>query len=79
MAELHAAFAAAGGEAGVRVVVLTGAGAKAFVAGADIAEMNSLSVIEAREFSRLGQALMRRIEGLGKPVIAMITRISSAR
>jgi enoyl-CoA hydratase len=72
LAELHAAFDQAEAEDGVRVLVLTGAGAKAFVAGADIAEMNGLSPIEARDFSRLGQRLMRRIETLGKPVIAMI-------
>lgn len=70
--DLHGAFAAAAEDAGVRVVVLTGAGSKAFVAGADIAEMNSLSPLEGREFSLHGQRLMRRIETLGKPVIAMI-------
>lgn len=70
--ELHAAFAAAGADPAVRVVVLAGAGGKAFVAGADIAEMDALSPIEARDFSRHGQALMLRIERLGKPVIAMI-------
>ena len=70
--ELHAAFAAAGLEDSVRVVILTGAGAKAFVAGADISEMDSLTPIQARDFSRYGQALMLRIERLGKPVIAMI-------
>ncbi len=72
LTELHAAFAAAGDEAGVRVVVLTGAGPKAFVAGADIAEMNGLSPVQARDFSRHGQQLMTRIERLGKPVIAMV-------
>lgn len=72
LSELDAAFAAAADAAGVRVVVLTGAGPKAFVAGADIAQMSSLSPIQARDFSRLGQGLMRRIEGLGKPVIAMV-------
>ncbi|KFN50343.1 enoyl-CoA hydratase-related protein [Arenimonas composti] len=72
VAELDAAFAAAGSDAGVRVVVLTGAGPKAFVAGADIAEMHTQTVIEARDFGRAGQALMRRIETLGKPVIAMV-------
>jgi enoyl-CoA hydratase len=72
IAELHVAFAAARSDSTVRVVVLTGAGAKAFVAGADIAEMNSLTAVEAREFSRHGQALMRNIEALGKPVLAMI-------
>lgn len=70
--ELHAAFAAAGSEDSVRVVILTGAGAKAFVAGADISEMDALTPIQARDFSRHGQALMLRIERLGKPVIAMI-------
>jgi enoyl-CoA hydratase len=72
MEELHEAFAAAGTEAAVRVVVLTGAGPKAFVAGADISQMNTLAPVQARDFSRLGQALMTRIERLGKPVIAMV-------
>lgn len=72
LTELHAAFEAAGADAGVRVVVLTGAGPKAFVAGADIAEMNGLSPVQARDFSRHGQRLMSRIEQLGKPVVAMI-------
>lgn len=70
--ELHSAFADAATTASVRVIVLTGAGPKAFVAGADIAEMNSLSPIQARDFSRVGQKLMVKIEQLGKPVIAMI-------
>ena len=70
--ELHLAFEQAAGASSVRVVVLTGAGPKAFVAGADIAEMNELSPIQARDFSRHGQKLMVRIEQLGKPVIAMI-------
>lgn len=72
LSELDSAFSAAAVAAEVRVVVLTGAGPKAFVAGADIAQMTTLSPIQARDFSRLGQGLMRRIEGLGKPVIAMV-------
>lgn len=72
LTELHAAFADAAGDASVRVVVLTGAGGKAFVAGADIAEMNGLSPAQARDFSAHGQALMTRIERLGKPVVARI-------
>jgi enoyl-CoA hydratase len=72
LTELHAAFEAAGMDDGVRVVVLTGAGPKAFVAGADIAEMNGLSPVQARDFSRHGQRLMTRIEQLGKPVLAMV-------
>ena len=69
---LDDAFAAAAADAAVRVVVLTGAGPKAFVAGADIAEMNQLGPIEAREFSLLGPRLMRRIERMSKPVIAAV-------
>jgi enoyl-CoA hydratase len=72
LSELHAAFDAAEAAGGVRVVVLTGAGPKAFVAGADITQMNGLTPVQARDFSRRGQALMRRIEGLAKPVIAMV-------
>ncbi|HET9483840.1 MAG TPA: enoyl-CoA hydratase-related protein [Xanthomonadales bacterium] len=70
--ELHAAFDAARDDAAVRVVVLAGAGGKAFVAGADIAELAALSPVEALEFSRHGQQLMTKIERLGKPVIASI-------
>ncbi len=70
--ELHAAFDAAREDAAVRVVVLAGAGGKAFVAGADIAELAALSPVEALEFSRYGQAMMSKVERLGKPVIAAI-------
>ena len=69
---LDAAFADAAVEASVRVVVLTGAGPRAFVAGADIADMNQLDPIAAREFSLLGQRLMRRIERMPKPVLAAV-------
>lgn len=72
LAALDDAFAAAAEDPQVRAVVLTGSGAKAFVAGADIAEMNALTAIEGREFSLLGQRLMRRIERLPKPVVAMV-------
>lgn len=70
--ELHQAFAEVSGDPRVRVVVLRGAGGKAFVAGADIGELAALSPVEAREFSLHGQRLMSRIEALGKPVIAEI-------
>lgn len=69
---LDAAFADAARDPDVRVVVLTGAGPKAFVAGADIAEMNTLSPVQGRDFSLRGSRMMRRIEKLPKPVIAMI-------
>ena len=70
--ELTLAFAQAAQDDAVRVVVLTGAGEKAFVAGADIAEMNGYTPVQAQAFSRTGQRLMSSIERLGKPVIACI-------
>jgi enoyl-CoA hydratase len=72
ISELHIAFDQMAQNDDIQAVILTGAGAKAFVAGADIAEMSGLSPVQARDFSRTGQALMRKIELLGKPVIAMI-------
>jgi len=69
---LHAAFDAAAEDDSVRVVVLTGAGPKAFVAGADISEMTTLSPVQARDFSLRGQRMMRAVETMPKPVIAMI-------
>jgi len=53
-------------------VILTGAGEKAFVAGADINELAALTPTEARETALQGQALMDRIEHLGKPVVAAV-------
>ncbi|MDE1895121.1 MAG: enoyl-CoA hydratase/isomerase family protein, partial [Xanthomonadaceae bacterium] len=70
--ELTLAFAQAALDDAVRVVVLAGAGEKAFVAGADIAEMNGYTPSQAQSFSRTGQRLMSTIERLGKPVIARI-------
>lgn len=70
--ELTIAFAQAAQDDAVRVVVLSGAGEKAFVAGADIAEMNGYTPVQAQSFSRTGQHLMSSIERLGKPVIARI-------
>jgi enoyl-CoA hydratase len=70
--ELGLVFAQAAQDDAVRVVVLTGAGEKAFVAGADIAEMNGYTPVQAQGFSRAGQRLMTSIERLGKPVIARV-------
>lgn len=70
--ELTLAFDQAGQDDAVRAVVLTGAGDKAFVAGADIAQMREFTPAQAKGFSETGQNLMRRIEQLGKPVIARI-------
>jgi enoyl-CoA hydratase len=70
--ELSLAFDQARHDDAIRVVVLAGAGEKAFVAGADISELAALPPIEARARSRAGQSMMRSIETLGKPVIARI-------
>jgi len=56
----------------VRVVIITGAGDKAFVAGADISFIQSLTPMQARSFSRTGQWVLSRIENLSKPVIAAV-------
>jgi enoyl-CoA hydratase len=56
----------------VFVVVITGSGEKAFVAGADISELNKLDVISAKEFSEKGNRVFRAIETLDKPVIAAV-------
>lgn len=57
---------------GVRAVVLTGAGEKAFVAGADIAEMADYDVATAQHFALVGQNILNHIASLGKPVIAAV-------
>ena len=56
----------------IYAVILTGAGEKSFVAGADIAEMKDLNEEEGRKFGELGNKVFRRLETLDKPVIAAI-------
>ena len=56
----------------IKVLVLTGEGDKAFVAGADISHMINLSPLKAREFSRMGQDFLFRLEELPIPVIACV-------
>ncbi len=72
VAELDDAIAAASADDGVLAIVITGAGEKAFVAGADIVELNGLGPIEARELATRGQAVFDRIERLNKPVVAAV-------
>src|SRR3546814_16668088 len=69
---LHAAFDAAADDDSVRAVVLTGAGPKAFVAGADIAEMSGLTPVQGRDFSQRGQRMMRRGGKMPQTVTAMV-------
>lgn len=59
-------------EEALRALIITGSGDKAFIAGADIAEMKELSMAEAREFSQEGQQLMQQIEEFPAPVIAAV-------
>ncbi|NNE71888.1 MAG: hypothetical protein HKN29_16205 [Rhodothermales bacterium] len=70
--DLDACFTALGKNDEVRAVVLTGAGEKAFVAGADITQFKQLDADTAASFARRGQDVFNRIEQLGKPVIAAI-------
>jgi enoyl-CoA hydratase/carnithine racemase len=70
--ELQAAFMDARDDAAIRGVILTGAGEKAFAAGADIAEIVNNTAVEAEQATRRGQALTDLIENLGKPVIAAV-------
>jgi enoyl-CoA hydratase/carnithine racemase len=70
--ELRAAFEDARDDSSVRGAILTGAGEKAFAAGADIAEIANNTAVEAEEATRRGQALTDLIENLGKPVIAAV-------
>jgi enoyl-CoA hydratase len=70
--ELDAVFAELEKTPAVLGVILTGAGPKAFVAGADIAELKDQTPIEGRDRARRGQQVFDRIERLGKPVVAAI-------
>jgi enoyl-CoA hydratase len=70
--DLRAAFADARDDADVRGVILTGAGDKAFIAGADIGELAQTTAIEAEGSSTYGQEVLNLIENLGKPVIAAV-------
>jgi enoyl-CoA hydratase/carnithine racemase len=70
--DLRRAFEHARDDAAVRGVILTGAGDKAFIAGADISELARVTAFEAEQSSRFGQEVLDLIESLGKPVIAAI-------
>ncbi len=72
IAELDAAISEVEADDGVAAVVITGAGDKAFVAGADISELATLGPVEAKEFAIRGQEVFRRLERLGKPVVAAV-------
>ena len=72
LAELGQAFDALAADEAVRAIVLTGAGEKSFVAGADINELAVQTPVQGKEHAAAGQRVFDRIETLGKPVIAAI-------
>jgi enoyl-CoA hydratase len=72
IAELGAAFERVDRDPDIRGVILTGAGGKAFVAGADIAELSRQGPFDGKARALVGQGVFRRIERSGKPVIAAI-------
>jgi enoyl-CoA hydratase/carnithine racemase len=70
--ELRAAFEDARDDAEVRGIIVTGAGDKAFAAGADITELAKATAVEAQTSSSYGQEVLSLVETLGKPVIAAV-------
>src|SRR5216684_1618218 len=65
--ELHEALLDARGDESVRVLILTGAGEKSFVAGADISELALQTPVKGKEFSLYGQSVFHLLETMGKP------------
>ncbi|HLT46796.1 MAG TPA: enoyl-CoA hydratase-related protein, partial [Rubricoccaceae bacterium] len=72
VAELGAAFRKARHDEAVRGVIVTGAGDRAFAAGADIAEFAEMDPIEGHRFALAGQAVFNQIEAMPKPVVAAV-------
>ena len=73
---LHARLSELAGDESARVVVLTGAGEKAFIAGADVKYMQSLGVLEARRWGDLGHACGALLETMPKPTIAAVNGVA---
>ena len=70
--ELRAVLADARDDASVRVLILTGAGEKSFVAGADIGELAQRTAVDGKDFSLFGQGVFRLLETMGKPSICAV-------
>src|ERR1700737_5562497 len=71
--ELQHALLDARGDHSVRVIIITGAGEKSFVAGADIGELAQQTPVSGREFSLFGQGVFHLLETMGKPSICVIS------
>src|SRR5258708_12322313 len=72
MEELRTAFHDIKNDAAIRVVIFTGAGEKAFIAGADIGELAKQDAVTGKEYTHRGQNVLNLIENLGKPLIPAI-------
>src|SRR5262244_2985697 len=72
MEELRSAFHDIKNDAAIRVVIFTGSGEKAFIAGADISELAKQDAVSGKEYTHRGQNVLNLIEHLGKPVIACL-------
>ncbi len=72
MEELRAAFHDIKNDTDIRVVIFTGSGEKAFIAGADISELAKHDAVSGKEYTHRGQNVLNLIENLGKPVIACL-------
>jgi enoyl-CoA hydratase len=72
LAELSAALDAVAADETTRILILTGAGEKSFVAGADITELATFTVLQGKNFSKAGHAVIRKLQDLSIPVIAAV-------
>ena len=72
MEELRAAFHEIKSDEAIRVVIFTGSGEKAFIAGADIGELSTQDAVTGKEYTHRGQNVLNLIENLGKPVLACL-------
>ncbi len=72
MEDLRGAFHDIKNDDAIRVVIVTGSGEKAFIAGADIGELSKNDAVMAKAYTHKGQSVLNLIENLGKPVIACI-------
>lgn len=72
LTELNSIFEKLKSDENIFVVIITGSGEKAFVAGADISEINRLNILEAKKFAEFGQSIFSKIEKFEKPVIAAV-------
>lgn len=72
LTELQQALELLKNEVNIFVVIITGSGEKAFVAGADISEINRLNLLEGKKFAEFGQSVFSMIEKFDKPIIAAV-------